>query len=78
MVNEKLLEQSPSRTAHAVSRRDGGAPATASFRLNGPLTLLTSEDLESVRDLARKARAQLVKQNADIFHPIQPRSGGRR
>ena len=31
-VNEKPLDELPARTAHAVSRRDGGAP-TASFRL---------------------------------------------
>ena len=33
MVNQKLTCELPSRTSHAVSRRDGGGPPTAWFRL---------------------------------------------
>ena len=46
--------------------------------LDGPVTPLTSEDLESVRNLVRKARTRIGTQNAGIFPANKSRSGGRR
>ena len=37
MANQKLTCELPSRTSHAVSRRDGGGPPTAWFRFSGTI-----------------------------------------
>ena len=39
MVNQKLPFELPPRTAHAVSRRDSGAPPIAWFRLKARLKI---------------------------------------
>ena len=75
MVNQKLTCELPSPTSNAVSRRDGGGPATASFRLNAspwPVANRASNLAHATVLLllraARKRGVELVEVGESPFH----------